>query len=114
MKVGKLEPRLRAEIDQAEAVGAGDRKIPVLVEHTRTVASSEAAPEQLDVLERHISDLQRGILARLSELGGGESVYQLSLVNAIGADLTPSQIKGLAEHSDVRAIRLNRQQQVTN
>jgi hypothetical protein len=114
MGIEKLEGKLEAEMEETEASGATDRRIPVLIEHTDVlVPSGEATEAQLEDLERRTKELQQGIMSRLSELGAEERAHQLALANVVSADLTPREIRELAKLEDVRTIRLNRQQNVT-
>ena len=114
MSIAKLEDKLEAEMEEAEASGATDRRIPVLIEHTDVLIPSEDATDaQLEDLERRTKELQQRIMSRLSELGAQERAHQLALANVVSADLSPSEIKEVAKLADVRAIRLNRQQNVT-
>jgi hypothetical protein len=112
MSVAKFDPTLEAEMDQAEATGASDRMIPVLIAHAGAPVQAEEG-EQLEHLERRVKELQRGIMTRLSELGAEERAQALVLANVVSADLTPAEITELAKLEDVRAIHLNRQQNVT-
>jgi hypothetical protein len=114
MSVAKLDREVEAEIEQAEAIGATEPRIPVLIEHSDIlVPSGGATEEQFEDLEHRVMELQQGIMSRLSELGAEDRAQQLALVNVVSADLTPREIRELAKLADVRAIRLNRQQNVT-
>jgi hypothetical protein len=115
MGIAKLDPKLEAEIEQAEAVGATDRTIPVLIEHKEAPvpAGGITEDEQLRDLEQRVSELQQGIMSHLVELGAEDRAQQLALANVISAQLTPREVRELAKLKDVRAIRLNRQQNVT-
>jgi hypothetical protein len=114
MSIEKLEDKLEAEMVEAEASGATDRRMPVLIEHTDVLVPSEDATDaQLEDLERRTKELQKEIMSRLSELGAQERAHQLTLANVVSADLSPNEIKEVAKLADVRAIRLNRQQNVT-
>ena len=114
MSIGKLEDKLEAEMEEAEASGTTDCRIPVLIEHTDVLIPSEDATDaQLEDLERRTKELQQGIMSRLSELGAEERAHQLALANVVSADLAPGEIKEVAKLGDVKAIRLNRQQNVT-
>lgn len=105
-----IEPALAAELGR----GSG-ASIPVIIEHVRTI---EAPPGTdpggaLADLDRRAAELQRGIVARLDELGVRGAIRRTALANALFATLTPDQITGIAAHPDVRLVRWDRPAVVT-
>lgn len=110
----KLEPRLAEELSRVANSGSPGRPIPVIIEHVQVV--SPAGGERgagLAALEREVHELQRPIVQRLRELGAAETVRQHVLANAVSAELTPIGINEMAQHPDVRLIRLAHEDQVT-
>ncbi len=110
----KLEPRLERELEVVEAAGQSERMIPVLIEHATpaTVGRGQNRRASLEAAERRSRELQQGIVARLRELNG-QGIQQLGLANAISVSLVPSQIRSIADHADVKIVRLARPEQVT-
>src|SRR5215831_19002157 len=110
----KLEPRLEREVEVVEAAGQSARVIPVLIEHTTaaTVGRGQDRRTSLEAVERRSRELQQAIVARLRELNG-QGIQQLGLANAISVSLMPSQIRTIADHPDVKIVRLARPEQVT-
>jgi hypothetical protein len=114
MTQAKIDPALAEELRRAAAQGLPDRPIPVIIEHVTPVpADSRERGGGRAALERRVRELQRPMVERLNELGAGGTVRQHVLANAVSARLTPAQIAALAEHPDVRLIRLIRDDQVT-
>jgi hypothetical protein len=109
----KLDPRLAEELDRIAREGRPDQPIPVIVEHVRAATASGERGAGRAALEREVMELQRPIVERLRELGAAATVRQHVLANAVSARLTPVQIAAIAEHPDVRLIRLVRDDQVT-
>lgn len=105
-----IEPALAEELRRSPAGAA----IPVIIEHVRTVeAPSGTDPGgALAALDRRTGLLQRGIVARLAELGVRDA-RRAALANALFATLTPAQIEAIAAHPDVRMVRGNRPEAVT-
>ncbi len=114
LPMGKLEPRLERELEVVEAAGQSERLIPVLIEHAvpSTVVRGQDRRASLEAAERRNRELQQAIVARLRELNG-QGIQQLGLANAIGVSLMPSQIRTIADHADVKIVRLARSEQVT-
>jgi hypothetical protein len=110
----KIDPRLVEELERATAESRLDSPIPVIIEHVRAVsAGGGERGAGLAELEREVRESQRPMVERLRELGAGATVRQHTLANAVSAALTPAQIAAMAEHPDVRLIRLSREDQVT-
>jgi hypothetical protein len=110
----KLEPRLERELEVVEAAGQSEHVIPVLIEHAApaVVVRGQDRRAALEAVERRSRELQQGIVARLRALNG-QGIQQLGLANAISASLMPSQIRTIADHPDVKIVRLARPEQVT-
>ncbi len=127
MSVEKLEPRLRAHIDEErrraslrgiEPLAADQTPIEVTISHPEVVHAPEGVARQdrleaLAELARRIRAIQRPILRRLRRLTGREPVLIHSLVNAVTARLTPRQLETLAETDEVGLIRLEKLEEVT-
>jgi hypothetical protein len=110
----KIDPRLADELDRVAREGRADQPIPVIIEHVKaaTAPAGERGAGRA-ALEREVRELQRPMVERLRELGAAATVRQHVLANAVSARLTPAQIAAMAEHPDVRLIRLVREDQVT-
>lgn len=110
----KIDPDLERELEVAQAAGARDRPIPVVIEHATRVTATPSGDREdaLRAMEEHTNALQRGIVDQLLKLQARD-IRQLTLVNAVAAQLTPPQVREMSERPDVGAIRLDRPQQVT-
>jgi serine protease AprX len=127
VSIEKLEPRLRARIDDerrraalrgAEPLVADETPIEVTISHPEVIRAPEGVARQdrrvaLAELARRIRTIQRPILQRLRRLTGRQPVLVHSLVNAITARLTPPQLETLAETDEVGLIRLEKLEEVT-
>src|SRR5215210_9502063 len=102
----KLDPALAQELARLEANGLTDRPVPVIIEHVESAsATGEGEPgTQLAELEQRVRELQRGILEQLRDLGVSGTTRQLSLANAVSAELTPPQIERISARPDVKRI----------
>lgn len=99
----KLEPRLAATIR-----GAATEPVPVSIAHAERLQAGEGEPTlELEDLGRRARRSQRPILNELARLRVTE-VRSHTLANAVGARLTPAQIRALAELDEVETIRLER------
>ncbi|MGH2692218.1 MAG: hypothetical protein ACRDHM_06910 [Actinomycetota bacterium] len=109
----KIDPELAEELSAARATRPADHPIEVIVE----VAGEAEAPlgddraAALAEMERTLGALQGRLVARLEQLGA--QVQRSALANVLFTALTPDQITEVAAHPDVKAIRANREQQVT-
>ncbi len=110
----KIDSGLQRELEVVEAVSPAGRPIAVVIEHATRVTATPSRDRGggLRELEQRTAELQRGIVAELRRLQASD-VRQLALANAIAAELTPAQVREIAEHPDVRAIRLAGPRQVT-
>lgn len=105
-----IEPALAEQLRRSP-VGAA---IPVIIEHVSTV---EAPPGTdpggaLAAMDRRAEELQRGIVARLTELGVRD-MRRAALANGLFTTLRPAQIEAIAAHPDVRIVRWDRPADVT-
>lgn len=109
----KIDPELEEEMSAVRAAGRGDRSIQVIIEVTgqADVPRSQDRTAALQGMERQVQALQKRLMGRLDELG--VLVQRSLLANALFTALRPDQITEIAQHPDVKAIRLNREQQVT-
>ena len=110
----KLEPRLAQELAAARATGSMSKPVPVIIELATPlrIGAVSRRPQTIESVERRGHRLQRKLVARLIELGA-RHIQQVSLVNAVSAELRPTQIPLIAAHPDVRIVRLARREQVT-
>lgn len=114
MTEAKIDPRLREEMERAEAAGDAARPISVVIAHAGTTSGAqEVSGLDYAALERRVQAAHRGLRARLAELGAAAEVRQITLANALEARLTPAQIRAIADHPDVGTIVLNREERVT-
>jgi len=111
--IAKIDPPLEEELARAEAEGKLERPIPVLIEHVKEAELPPPARAQpLEEVEERVRTSQDALVQRLRELGARD-VQRATLANAVSAALTPSAIRDVAARSDVKVIRLNREEQVT-
>src|SRR6266704_448177 len=116
----KLEPRLRALIDEqkvrASARGVSvaeveeQQSVQVTISHQEDVRALEGQPGEgqarqaaLSSLEHKVHELQAPVLAKLAEVGV-EPDRQHVLTNAVTATLTPAQIRQVAEVDEAREV----------
>ena len=111
----KIDPPLAQELDRLAANDLADRPVPVIIEHVEPASvTGEGDPgTQISELEQRVRELQSGILEELRNLGAGGRPRQLTLANAVAAELTPSQIEEISAHPDVKSIHLARKEKVT-
>ena len=111
----KIDPALAQELARLEANGLTDRPVPVIIEHVEAASpTGEGDPgTQLSELEQRVRELQSGILEQLRDLGVSDTTRQLSLANAVAADLTPTQIERISARPDVKRIHSARMEKVT-
>jgi hypothetical protein len=109
----KIDPELAEELSAARAARPGDRPIEVIIEvaGAADVPPGDDRAEALAEMERTLGALQKRLVARLEQLGA--EVERSALANVLFTALTPDQIAEVATHPDVKAIRANREQQVT-
>jgi subtilisin family serine protease len=114
----KLEPRLRATIDQQKtrAAAAGitaaevdEQPLTVTISHAEPVRAhtGEDRSELLADLERRTRESQRTLLGRLEQLGAPVA-REHTLTNAVTAQLSPAQMRAVAELDEVELIRHER------
>jgi hypothetical protein len=115
MTDGKIDPALAEELDRLAANSLADRPVPVIIEHVESASvTGEGDPStQMSELERRVSEHQSGILGQLRDLGVGGTPRQLTLANAVTAELTHSQVEEISTRPDVKRIHLARMQKVT-
>jgi hypothetical protein len=111
----KIDPALAQEFDRLAASGLADQQLPVIIEHVEPASvTGEGDPgTQISDLEQHVHELQGGILQQLRNLGVRGTPRQLTLANAVVAELTRSQIEEISAHPDVKRIHLSRMEKVT-
>lgn len=117
----KLEPRLLETIDQEKtragargfaAAEVDEQPLPVTISHVETVRAetvgyADDRNEAFGDLESRTRDSQQVLVDRLEGLGVPE-VRRHTLTNALTAELTPNQMRALAELDEVALIRLER------
>jgi len=115
MPDGKIDPALEQELDRLAANSLADRPVPVIIEHVEPASvTGEGDPgTQISELEQRVRQLQSGILEELRNLGAGGRPRQLTLANAVAAELTPRQVEEISAHPDVKSIHLARKEKVT-
>jgi hypothetical protein len=111
----KIDPALVQELDRLAANGLVDRPVPVIIEHVEPASvTGEGDPgTQISGLEQRVRELQTGILEQLRDLGVGGTPRQLTLANAVAAELTRNQVDEISAHPDVKRIILARMEKVT-
>jgi hypothetical protein len=111
----KIDPALAQELARLEANGLSDRPVPVIIEHVESASpTGEGDPgTQLSELEQRVRERQRGILEQLRDLGASGTPRQLTLANAVAAELTRSQVEEISTRPDVKRIHLARMEKVT-
>jgi hypothetical protein len=111
----KIDPALAQELDRLAMNGLADQPVPVIIEHVEPASvTGEGEPaDQISELEQRVGELQSGILQQLRNLGVAGSARQLTLANAVAAELTRGQVEGLSAHPDVKRIHLSRMEKVT-
>lgn len=112
--IPKLDRRLAKILAEKKAAAEEKAKIKVLISLTRPVKvpTERARPEILKAMRKETYEAQRGLMELLQSLGVKE-VRQFSIVNAVVATLTPSQILSVAEREDVKMMRLSTKEKVT-
>jgi serine protease AprX len=127
LSIEKLEPRLRAHIDDerrrasllgTEPLAAEETPIEVTISHPEVIRAAEGVTRQerrqaLAELALRIRAIQRPVLRTLRRLTGREPVLVHTLVNAVTARLTPPQLATLAQTDEVALIRLEKLEEVT-
>jgi hypothetical protein len=109
MSTEKIDPRLLEEIEKLERSGASSRKLAVIVE---PAAAAAPGAQNIDALERGVQDANAVLRQRLAQMGVTE-VQQLTLAQALVADLTPPQIRTLASDPLVKRLLWNVAARVT-
>jgi hypothetical protein len=111
----KIDPALAQELDRLAANGLADRPVPVIIDLVEPASvTGEGDPgTQMSELEQRVRELQSGILEQLRDLGVRGTPRQLTLANAVAAELTPSQVEEISAHPDVKRIHLARMEKVT-
>jgi len=99
----KLEPRLQEQLRSVEALGETTRRLPVLIE----VFSTDVLEPPMDYerMKDRAETVQKGVVDALAGFGATH-VRPLVLANGIGAQITPRQIREIANRPDVRMIHL--------
>ena len=113
MKEQVIEAKLLEEVERLEAEGQSEQAIPVVIAHIGCSETAEGGPQSYDKLVEQAQATLQGIRDRLTELGVTGTVEQITLSTALGATLTPTQIRRIAKRGDVKRIILNREEKVT-
>jgi hypothetical protein len=113
--VSRIEPALAEELRRARSQGRAGAALPVVVEHVSAVDAPSGTDRggALAAMDRRAAELQRGIVARLEELGVRSDMRRAALANALFVTLQPHQIEEIASHPDVRLVRWDRPADVT-
>jgi hypothetical protein len=114
MPTDKIDPALAQELDRLAANGLADRLVPVIIEHVEPASvTGEGDPgTQISELEQRVRELQSGILEQLRNLGIRDTPRQLTLANAVAAELTHNQVEQISAHPDVKRIHLARMEKI--
>ena len=84
----------------------------MLIEHAERPEPRQGGAPGLGDLAERIRHAQDALVRTLAELGA-KDVRRAMLANALSATLTPAAIDEVAARDDVRALRLDREEQVT-
>jgi hypothetical protein len=109
MSSDKIEPRLREEMARMESTGGGDALTSVIIQ----VRTYDRPSKDYPGMQTQVDMQQKSVKERLRELGVQGDIRSLVLSNSIEANLTPSQIRAISDHEDVKSIILNRADRVT-
>jgi hypothetical protein len=111
--VVEVDAAVLREFDRL-AEHAGDARVPVIIEGAEPAqAGGQGEPRnELAKLEQRVRASQRGIIARLEQLGAA-GIHPMALANAVAVELTRSQLNDILSHPDVRRVHLARPTQVT-
>jgi 5'(3')-deoxyribonucleotidase len=113
-----LDKILVAEIEKAKNRGLdiNDTKFKVIIElkeSDRIRDTIESDKVSFDELEKVVTNEQSPVIERLNEFHGAKNLKVLPFANAIYAELTSDQVQELSNRTDVRAIKLSKEENVT-
>jgi hypothetical protein len=109
---------LVSEIERAKNRGldVNDTKFKVIIElkesdRIRDIIESDRI--SFDKLEKVVTNEQSSVIERLNEFHDAKNLKVLPFANAIYAELTSNQVQELSNRTDVRAIKLSKEENVT-
>jgi hypothetical protein len=108
----KIDRKLQAEMERLEKTGRSDQRLTVLIEHAASIEPGGQGAEGISAVEERIRAAQQKLRTRLTKMGA-QQVRQMSLSNALVADLTPAQIREIASDGDVKRLLWNVPEKVT-
>jgi len=110
MSTQKIDDKLRNEIERLERSGGPAQRLPVIIEH----GVSGGPPREGDrkALEEQVRTAQQPLLKRLADMGISD-VQQMTLANAVSAELSPAQIREIAAEPAVKRVIWNIAERVT-
>ncbi len=106
-----IEPRLREEIQRAEAGKRPDEAIAVIIKKAGDISEVVDGDTDMQALDKRVWAAQQGLRDRLAELGVTD-VRQITLSNALEVALAPAQIREMARHPEVEQILFDREDRV--
>ena len=108
---------LVAEIEKAKDRGldVNDTKFKVIIElkEADIMDTIESDKISFDELEKAVTNEHSPIIERLNEFHPAKNLKVLPFANAIYAELTSDQVQELSNRTDVRAIKLSKEENVT-
>ena len=109
---------LVAEIEKAKNRGldVNDTKFNVIIElkeSDRIRDTIESDKISFNELEKVVTDEQSPVIERLNEFHAAKNLKVLPFSNAIYAELTSDQVQELSNRTDVRSIKLSKEENVT-
>jgi 5'(3')-deoxyribonucleotidase len=109
---------LEAEIEKAKNRGldVNDTKFKVIIElkeADRISDTIESDKISFDELEKVFTNEHSPVIERLNEFHAVKNLKVLPFANAIYAELTSDQVQELSNRTDVRAIKLSKEENVT-
>jgi serine protease AprX len=107
--VAKIKSLKRKTITEKEA------EVKVLVELRQPIGIPSETPraEVMTSARKQVSEYQKEVLSIIKKLGKGKEAKQLPLINSIVLRVTPKQAVEIAQHADVKKMRLITPEKVT-
>lgn len=117
----KLDSRLKTEMIRkvnslkTKAITEKEAEVKVLIELKQPIGIPSETPKAniMNSARKQVSEYQKGVMSIIKKLGKDAETKQLPLVNAIVLKVTPQQAMEIAQHEDVKMIRLVTPEKVT-
>jgi hypothetical protein len=114
----KVDKILVAEIEKAKNRGldVNDTKFKVIIElkeSDRIRDTIDSDKISLNKLEKVVTNEYSPVIERLKEFHEDKNIKVLPFANAIYAEITSDQVQDLSNRTEVRAIKLSREENVT-